>query len=593
MKYDARVRSWVLCASLALAGCSDRSVLVVPELPEGLAWLGLLLPGTNPEASSGLFPVAGGRAELSVEVPEDAEEVRLFGFSSADLARYAPPDPAELATLRLLPESSGHALMQASYSASGFLDGTSSFVSDSAPGRVSAQWRPACPDLALGEEKLAHVPCLEVPCAARATQTGCDFVLDAPFCGQRFEGIVGLDGTLTFSNQTVLRECRVLEHGRSSELSCTGPRSTLAVCPVSLYPPDWEAPELVQTSVELVPGLTASSGAGLSSHLRGLVRHESTLITLSSGVDGFGGQDCLAAPELVFVDVDRMEVVRTATAPACARALAYDPVLSALVVAHGAEVSRVSRLDLAGRVLSSVELPAELQPPEWFPNNVFVEPQSRAIIVPFTAKPRAPGEEVLATWWVLVLDADTLVLRGAPVVVPRLTETILAHRPGSVALPHGDSTLSLFDTRGPTLGRAIATGALCGPAGAYRSGFHDDALGRFFLASRGSQSHGVTQIEADGSACQTGYALESPRSPFGIARWAADPNLILVGLDGLPANPPLTEAALAFFDIQARRFLVGEQPVGLGSVKELLPDGSGGMVMILPSEAKVVRVRPR
>lgn len=583
---------WVL--ALSVGACSDRSVVVVPELPDDVAWLGVLFPSPTLTVGSGLYPVTAGRTELPVEVPEDADDLLVVGFSEAALERYRPPGATTLATHPLLPASSGYALMDPSFSALGSLEEGSGFEPDPIPRPLSAEWRPPCADLALSGERRVHLPCARGPCAPRATQTDCTLVIDAPACELRWEAALHRDGRIVVAPPSVLEECSATHTGAEPLLSCQGPQVLPNPCPITLLPPGWEAPRVEQAGVELAPGIDlAAPDARSKFRLRGLARHERRAFTLSGELEAFAERTCPAAARWIEVDVDRLEVVRTATAPDCPWAMGYDPVGPALLLAHGDQRARLSRVDLGGNVIASTELPAGLHPPEWFPNNAFVEPASRAVVVPLRARQRASGEPDIVDWWVLVYDADTLALRGAPLAVPRLTQTVMPEVPGVVTLLHGDATLSFLDTQVPRLRLGLATGALCGPAGAYPSGFYDQRRDRFVLASRGGHLHGVTELERDGMRCQTGFTIESPRSAYAILPWPNDPSLVLAGLDGLPRAPDLDDSTLAFFDLEKRRFLLGEQRIGVGPVTNMITDGAGGVLVLLPAEGKLVRVRPR
>lgn len=567
---------------------------MAPELPEDVAWLGVLFPGPTETVGSGLHPVVAGRAEITVEVPDQAEALILVGFSALELARHQPPPTPELAERPLLPESSGYALMTASFSGVGALAEGADFTPDSRPRRVSAEWRPPCPDLALTGERIVHLPCAGVPCAPRAIQDGCTLVIDAPACESRWVGSVERGGRISFAEPTLFAECETLEEGERSELECRGPQSTLATCPVTLHPPAWEAPLVDRRELPLVTELDLSSpNARALRHLRGLARHEDRVLTLLGGPAAFEERACPETARWATVDVASMTVVGTSTAPDCPWAFGYDPTGPALILVHGQAPARISRFDLEGRPLRSAALPDSLQPPDWSANNAFVEPVSRAVVVPVGTRARDPGEVQDRDWWLLVFDADTLALRGEPIRVLRLTETMLPSAPGRVAVLHGDSTLNFLDTYASTLRQGLATGALCGPAGRFPAGLYDEPRRRFLLSARGGQNHGITELEADGSGCRTSFPLESPRSAFGLAPWPADPSLALVGLDGLPRAPEVSDSALAFYDLDARRFLIGEQPAGFGPVTNVVPDHDGGLVLLLPAEGKLVRVTPR
>jgi hypothetical protein len=293
-----------------------------------------------------------------------------------------------------------------------------------------------------------------------------------------------------------------------------------------------------------------------------------------------------------FIDLNRMEVTHTEPAPDCPQALVYDDVTGTLLLIHGLDPAMVSRLDANGQIEATVELPRDAQPPAWYPNGGFIESGSRALVIPFAGPPRGPDDEKDLEGRVVVFDVDTLEPRAPPLLVPRLTSTVFTHSRGKVVLPHGDTNLAVLDTYGVTLSVAIATGSSCGEAGMYFDGFHDRQRGQFVLSSRGGTTHGISLLQPDGSGCEAAFTLESNRSPWGMARWPGDPALAVVGLDGSRRLPVIQESVITFFDLERRRFLLGEVVVGRGPIENVQPDGADGLVVVLPGEARIVRVRP-
>lgn len=581
---------WVLV--LGLSACSDRTTLVIPELPSEIAWVGLLFLEPGNEHGTGLYPVENGRFDVATTDSSEGEAVQLVGFSAEALARHRAPDAAQLSSKVLLPEQAGHALMRSNFSATGFLEEATTLERDLDSAWVSAEWRPPCADLALVDEKIAHVSCLGGPCAARARQEDCRFELSAPGCELEFRGAVQRNGTVVFDDQVVMQDCQILEQRTATELSCDGPQITRETCEISLHSYEWEAPAVTHSGAQVLAGLIRPDALLTWEHLLGLVRHQDQLITVSAAGQTFGGRVCTSSASFSFIDLDRMEVTRTEPAPECPQALAYDEVREALLLVHGLSPAMVSRLDMNGDIEATAELPAGAQPPAWYVANAFVEPDSRALVIALAAPPPEPGDEATLEGRVVVFDVDTMEPRALPLLVPRQTRTMFAHSRGKVALPHGDASLAILDTYGVTLSVAIATGAFCGPSGMFLDGFRDAQRGRFVLTSRGGINHGISLLDESGARCEVAFPLESSRSPMGMARWPGDPALAVVGLDGSRRLPVIEESVITFFDLERQRFLLGEVVVGRGPIKNVQPDGADGLVMVLPGEARIVRVRP-
>lgn len=574
-----------LGVACALAGCAlepSRSA-AIDALPDDVAWVAAVIEAEGEVVSAtGLHPpsaLAGG----TLLRPEGDGRLVLVGFTASQLAPWGPPDAETLLRTALRPPAVDEsALPRPSFEAVG--EGAQSDLRSRPPTlTLTADWVEGCPTLLPTPTSLVDLSCALRFCEGEARQVGCNLEVEAIACGGGLlEATVGAQGDLRFAASDELGICTPLDDPDAVvAAACTGLDTP---CEVRVRA---EAPEVVW-DVDLVPIVGAEPD---------VFRDRETPLVADGWIgafavlsdralvfdfDGAFSPDCLDAGGRVHVvDLDSLEVTRTATAPACVQVAEVEAGGQSALVLYGRVDPLLGRIDANGRVVRSVplDLPHE-GAPVMLSDIDIVDGRVTVLAGVF-------GRDLPE--YLSVYDAETL----APLArTPPLEERTSMIQPlvtgGVVVVNRGSSEMIEIDLETGALGTQIALRQLCGGRGHHdMTGFPGaDAYALTSLQDRAELRIVSSRLDE----CRAHRFLEARVDQTVLRPAPGNPRQLVVGM--VEAAPPRA-ARLAVFDADAGRFLVGTAELGPGIMDQLQADSAGRLWVSLPWTGRVARVGRR
>lgn len=583
--WGAGARGAVLGVAL-LAACAapEARTLEVDVLPASVAYL--LVVGLDEAGEvvggTGLVPVVGGRADAFGELP-GAATLEVYGYGVGALAPVAPL-PSE-AVLRASPVRAAIddevRLPPATWSVRFDEDGS---PRGEAPARrLTAAWLPACPRR-VPEGSVLAMSCANAECTPRLTQVGCALRLDATSCRLGVaEGTVRARGDVVLESAEVPGVCAEVEaaEGVALSLDCAtarGKRCRLDV--VTATAP----PALEVATAALSPGASFFDP----------VNNPRPPVGFLVGSAPLGGEVLVARldapwvwwdcrPErrawIDVVDADTLRVTRTATAPGCTMRGVRDPLGRGMLVLVGGQPGALVLIGPAGQVLREVPFDVALRRASEAPLALVATPSR--VVVALTAFDDSESATLIE------LDPSTLEAVGSVTLRDRVEVMGVGVDGELLVVGDGVDTLLTLDPE-RVLREPRPLWDLC--SGGFRLKpavvFPFAPTRTLVLPSLDNQSQALFLLEASG-ACTTVAFPGAPRDATALATWPRDPERVLVGL--LAGR---TQGSLALLDVQQRRWVGGELPLGLGPLDQATPDDAGRLWLLAPWTAHLVRVTP-
>lgn len=585
---------------IALA-CSSEQVIVAPSLPEDASFYALLYRsevGPGWEATS-LLPVEGPQLRVRVVEPDIAEFGRLtvLAFTDSDLEQIAlPDDPASLAR-PLEPPSMAQVLIP-SYSASGPRGASPIHLTlDDTPTPVGIPWID-CPSVEMTERSThADVHCFGSPCEASFQQSGCGVEIQSQTCNFHLRATVNKGGSLSFS-PTAEESCSGRIENGSLTATCDGGPFVNSGGPCEIRvesAPEPPTPAIQVDSVDLAFETTWVRMVERDGFLRGLFPLPEGLLSLRA-VGGLLFDRCTSASsELILVDRERLEVLRSWPAPDCTSSYAPidDEGRVVAVYGRGRGQKRIGIIEPDGQISRSEALPPELFAPEWPDDNlwsspIMVDAVSRSVA--FTTFEGSVDDERRF----IVVDLDTLTPRGT---ITAMSGEVLGPwlvAPSQARVLEDSKVFWNFDLQtGQRLEQSQIRG-VCGDIQAVDL-VADDPERRWLLTSRGGRLRGLAILDYDRSACGQWVRLTDFRAPAAAARWPQDSSLLLTSIDLIRDSFAALsqDAALSFFDLESKQWRPGAVELGVGRVDEFVVESEGQVFAIMAGVGRILRIRPQ
>ncbi|MCC7381477.1 MAG: hypothetical protein IT384_06580 [Deltaproteobacteria bacterium] len=580
--------------SALAAACSSRAVLVVPDLPPDLRWMALAFHGPGGWSITPLTRFEAAVDLSLAHVPSDANQLTLAAFSERDFEAATASVSMDRVARPLLPPDSPNLRMVPTFSATGLLgEDVVTLARDDPPQVFTNDWRP-CPTL-VSAPAVVDLPCFGHACQATAVQQGCVLALRSEdTCAGTFDALVEPSGGINANSGTVLGSCRRDSgNGERVHLRCEG-STVLAgdVCQMEVLPAAGEPqPGYRVDEVDLAHGAPPAPGTypWRYSYVRGLVQGRSGLLTAVSGTPT--AYACAgAAFELAEIDPEAMVITATRTLPPCVRLL--DAANGELVAIWGETSLTMGRLTESGAIVAEQVVEGVLGGGAWIPEMSLVDHLAGALVVLFaSSSPELQHRERKLG----VFDVGTLVRRGAPVDLSNSTHALVRHPDGSIYVLNGTYLAQAIDVRTGTLAPrpTIAIFDRCRR--------HVEGARGLFLAQNGDllitarkETEELLWIPAGGESCTNAVVAELLGAPFALAQWPADPDLLLVSVDGMTdfiGRAPIESTELAFFSFSKRRFLLGARHVGTRPLTSFTQVGRD-LFGLIGGEGRLIRVRP-
>lgn len=585
------MRSCVLLGLLWLSatGCAERSTLVVPALPSGTYYLGLVFQGEGERwAGTGLSRVEAPGFELDVVEPgDDYTRVTLVALRPADVqARTSLGDEA-LRDSPLLAPSANRAVLSTAFSASALRDGDAlRLESDDPPLPVAADWSGRCPAV-LGETPApVEITCSSRSCPTTVRQRGCALEFESSSCPYNTAGTIDGFGQLAVSLGEPVGECRGTRGGDGEiRLGCEsdlGPAGKSS-CELIVHETARPGPPL-----ELEHRRLGDPGAPPASHrrvrARGLAIEPEQLLTIHQPLGLPDSFDlCEGEPsELLALDLETLETRATWTLPPCAVDVTSDRAGIRRWILTGGGAPFLGRIALDGAVTATVSLPASLGGSAVVARRVHYDETTHTVTVMSSSPMDAP--ELMRQSFLDVFEAESLAVRFSLALRGR-NEELWVPGPGELGVYQTSTAPTAIDlgTGEVTVLSALPTDCPSVQENAVLS------VAANTLAVAGRMTLVLQTLDAP--RCDEFAFWERERLPSALAAWPGDPRLMLVGLVREERERPDSEATLAFFDLADRRFLWPSQAVGDGDLSLIRAHPSGALYAVGEQFGWVIRIR--
>lgn len=589
--------------ALATWSCADRVVMVIPELPEGPGYVGLLYHRSGqPWIGTGLRRVDGFPSLVSASDPADPfDEIELVYFSEEHLRSITSEPEEALQEARLFPPTKVGRAVAPSFSAGGVPGPMPWQLSRRAsPTLVSASWAGSCAVVLPETPAPVEVSCAVTPCAIRARQEGCTVQIYDDFCGYVATGdLTGL-GTVELELGRAIGTC----HGaidadeRLRTFDCMLPPADIPqidTCTLRVHTEPDVVPDLGVKREQLV-SVNYHPTLNDENYVRSLIVEPDRLLVLrSSSGEPVSLTRCAQDSNLELVHLSPGDLQVTASLPVrpCLIRMIPSAVPGRYFALFAGEPGHVGVVSERGETVALRELPTQYDGIPLEPVRVSFDESTRTVVVAARLTLTSAHHAML----LLLLDADTLEPRSPPLYFPENAPDTPAWSatPGHIdVLRHRylHHTISLEDGSERLVSNLEAT------CGRFRvSDILPLAEGRLIVASRARMNDFVVVSDGPARPCRRSSFWEDVRSPSALASWPSDPNLVLVGLtrkeERIDGTEVSLDAALSFFDLARGRFLWPSQEVGLGLVEELSVHPDGTIFGLLPMEGVVLRVHPR
>lgn len=595
---------------LTLVACADPlgAVVVVPDLPDEVAWLAVLLEDRAGQpiegAASGLVrrpSEAGALATIPIELPPDAVRLRLLGYGDEVRDDRAEADEK---TLRRHPVHAASArdpvLKGQRYVGAGEVASDPIVVdTEAAATEMTAAWLPPCPAGPELQQIRLDAHCLFKRCVPEIERSDCSLLISGRSCTLD-DLAVTLDGRARFHLSTAgTAECTEVE-ARSARgstaalsLSCEVPTECAIDLYVLPYPPAVEAAiirvlevpvrEPIQEPYRRADEIGYLSGLAAWHDLIAVIAHEDYRATSAAC-------DERSPDRLIFIEPASGETVGSSSIAGCAAEI-FRLADGGAIVVHGGTTPALSRLDRTGRT----ERFATIDDPRiagWFIRGV-AELQSEGLLAVLFGR-FARGSAVLTfdpqtlqparpSWTWGPTGGDGL-LNDAMFTLTAVEE----RRQLLVTVDAGDRLLTL-DPNLPgvvTATQAIfPNNALLGSGDFRQVEFIPGS--RDLLVASQAEVRGLfrrgTEI-APRVSPMIFFEQDLEPTAFGIL----DPRLAMSAF--VTRSAPL-EAWIALVDVERSAIVPGALSLGRGVVREMVVDKNGAVWASLPSSASLARLR--
>lgn len=589
MRRNALQSAALLALSVWASGCAERAALVVPELPDGVHYGGLVFRGAGERwVGTGLARVEPPSFELDlVEPGDDYDLITLIALGEAEVRARTTLDDAALRDAPLLAPAAHRALLPTAFSASARRDGeTIHLRADEVPLAVAAAWSGRCLSVLEDRPIPVEIRCSPRSCPTTVRQTGCELRFESPSCAYNTRGSANGLGELAVKLEGTVGDCR---GGRSAEgevrFQCTadlGPAGTRA-CELVAHERERPGPALELAHRRLGdPGTPPADPRRVRA--RGLAVEPGRLLTIHQplGLPNSFDQCTNGPSELLELDLETLETQARWDLPPCAVDVASDPIGPRRWIVASGGTPALFRIALEGTVAASVPLPASAEGRTIVARRVHYDETTDTVTVMSGSPLESP--ELTRETFLDVFEAQSLTLRFS---------LALRGRNDDVWVP-GPGRLGVYQTSTAPTSVSLDTGVLtklatlpddC-PAVRERSTLSLPS-GSLAVAGRGT----LVLQSLDAASCDEFAFWEHERVPTALAAWPGDPQLLLVGLVREERQRTDTGATLAFFDLAERQFLWPSQAVGEGDLSTMRAHPNGTLYALGEQTGWVIRIR--
>jgi hypothetical protein len=586
--------------ALFVSACSGPSVidLVEPGLPEGAAWIGAVGvdEGGAIATSSGLARISEGEASRLFMPSGDLVSIEIYSYSETQISSVAATnDPSALWSGRLEEAGPmGRPLPSPLFSERYTKDGT---PMGAPPMRaLTASWVVSCPRVFdPSMMPLVDASCSPNACLGTASQEACRIEIDTASCRLgELSGTVGSSGAVSL-DPAAFSNCTAIAARPPALLSLACESSAGELCSIDLYSPG-AAEVITATTVKVEPDARPFPEidrpvlyVGVQGYLQGLAVLERELVVATSGdrVTVWPFCDPAIARRFRFLDLESLEVVRTATAPPCLTALAKDPGGDGFIATYGGDQHRIGRFDPQGNLRRFVQVDDPRITGRHLASTMYVTQDPARIVVVYSWE--GPGAEVLT--YLVALDPATLAVMRTSSELRGVVMVIGSAGPNRAIF--SDTTkddVHLLDLRDLTVVQDRPLRSECndnsgiGPI----SMWYHPATDRVLVAATDNASPTMFFLSPDATTrCDRANFFETLAEGTAIAPWPADPSRMLLAV----MAPRDSSASLALVEVAGRRVLPGSTPVGIGPAAHFAARGER-LYFTLPWTASVGRAEP-
>lgn len=584
------------------------------QLPQETEFLGAVLHQEPEPIGSALIPLASSPNGLPITARE-GEEFTLLGFSSQQLQSTGlQPQRFESGTLSpiLEPESCDPPLPASAWQAR--YDGRGEPVTDAVELTLTHDaLKNSCPDTI--RPIRGAVLNQSAPCAPLIQRSGCVLDLDLSSCGN----LPNAKGRILPSGDLCVEPPAGCTREDGSAIRCGSAGVSLSTCPEDLPIQTFSIVEPQELRVPF--SSTLAPRPGLVSVFSGWL---SDFVVLSDRVISASYADAMGQPMLrnvacrpISADLDYIPGMRLhlfdltgrslgdVQAPPCLVQMTPDPHGDGFLaffrndpdVAQQSPKFAIGRFDRDGALVEQADLPDDLMR-EWRNANWYYNVRSTALssdgdllYAVLDAPPAGsagPGFAPLQGR-VYAIDTQTLAVRFKSELLGESTNlsTIALDGDRALVLDAGLRTVMVLDAGD----LQVRSAALARPMGTPLHMAQLDDPPSFYIFEAGNlpalsiltQSLGERRpIVAEGASTVT-YA----------APWSAAPDVLFAGAlirAELFDDINLRIARLLRFDLRRERFVPCDQQLGIGPITRMLEGPQGGLWLLLPWEAKLLRL---